>query len=162
MSNSILLIPVTRELLDWAQECEVPVSLDIPDGRMPSDVEVKGVVESFEGYTVTFGGSEEHPDIQVNSVEMVEWYYEDPNPVMNQTFGGPRRSPKQWVTICPIQPLKSKTGSLSFDGHNELIFRIAQELADRCGPLAIFDSGDGIPVFFLPEGHSPIWKEPWF
>lgn len=159
MSSSILLIPVTRELLDWAQKCEVPVSLDIPDGRMPTDTDVKAVMESFDGYTVTFGGSEEHPHIQVDSIEMVDWYYEDPDPVMNRALGGPRRSPKQWVTIRPIQ---GKTHSLSFDGHSALVFRIAQELTHRCGPLAIFDSSDGIPVFFLPEAESPIWKEPWF
>ncbi len=129
---------------------------------MPTHTDLKAVLESFDGYITTFGGSEEHPHVQVDSIETVEWYYEDPDPVMNRAFGGPRRSPRKSVTICPIQPIKSRTGSLSFDGDNDLIFRIARELSRRCGPLAIFDSGDGIPVLFLPEAESPIWKEPWF
>ena len=160
MSYSHILLPATRELLDWAQKCEVPISLDIPDGRTPTDTDVKAVLESLNGYTVTFGGSAEHPHIQVDSVEMVDWYYEDPDPVMNRALGGPRRSPKQSVTIRPLRG-KDQSISFSFQGDIALIIRIAQELARRCGPLAAFATCDGIPAFFLPEGESPVWREPW-
>lgn len=159
MSSVIILIPVTRKLLDWAQECEVPVSLDIPNGRAPTDTDIRAVLEFLDGYTVTFGGSEEDSHIQVDSIEMVDWYDEGPDPVGHPDLGRLRRIPKQWVTI---RPAHSEKRSVSFDGHSPLFFRIAQELARRCGPLAIVDSNDGIPVFLLPEAESPIWKDPWF
>jgi hypothetical protein len=157
---SHILIPVTKELLDWAQECEVPISSDIPNGREPTDTDIAAVLESLHGYTIKFGGSEDHPHIQVDSIEMVDWYYEDPDPVMNRALGGPRRSPKQSVTIRPLQA-KDQTRSFSFQGDIALIIRIAQELARRCGPLAAFATCDGIPAIFLPDAESPIWQRPW-
>jgi hypothetical protein len=96
----------------------------------------------------------------IDSIEMVDWYYQDPDPVMNRALGGPRRSPRQSVTIRPLQG-KDQTRFFSFQGDIALIIRIAQELARRCGPLAAFATCDGIPAFFLPGGESPIWREPW-
>lgn len=58
--------------LRWA--ALVAVSSGIPDGRMPTHLDLKAVLESFEGYTVTFRGSEEHPQTQIDSIEMVDWY----------------------------------------------------------------------------------------
>ena len=52
MGYSHVLIPVTRELLDWAQECEVSISSDIPEGWWPTGAFITFLIALPVGLTM--------------------------------------------------------------------------------------------------------------
>ncbi len=160
MSDSLILTPVTKELLDWGRKCDVPIPVDTPDGRRPTDAEIEGVLKSLDDCTYSLRGTGVDLSGQVDSIETMEWEYQSDNSVMNKAFGGPHTGPKEWVALESFAT-KNQERALSFNGHGGLIIRIAQGLARDCGPLAVFASSDGTPTFFLPDAEEPIWDEPW-
>ena len=160
MSFSYILAPVTQEFLEWGQQCGVPISRETPDGRSVTKTELAAVLNSLDGFTVHIQGTEDTFNAQVDSLETVDWEYESPDPVMHQAFAGTHTSPQESVNIERLHP-QNQNPSLSFHGDITLILRIAQDLAKACGPQTAFATCDGIPAFFLPDGDSPVWNEPW-
>ncbi|MCA9014777.1 MAG: hypothetical protein KDA77_05540 [Planctomycetaceae bacterium] len=160
MSFSYIVTPVTQELLEWGQQCNVPVSLETPAGRAVNRADLTTVLESLDGFTADVQGTEDQFSVQVDSIETFDWEYESPDPLMNKAFGGTHTNPKESVSIDRLN-VKLQSPSLSFHGDITLIIRIAQGLAKRCGPQAAFATTDGIPAFFLPDAETPVWNEPW-
>ncbi|MCH9723611.1 MAG: hypothetical protein K0U86_01755 [Planctomycetes bacterium] len=160
MSISYIVLPVTQQLLEWGQQCDVPISLDTPNGYAASMADLTDILESLEGFTFNVRGTEDQFNAQVDSIDTYDWQYETADPLMNKAFGGTHTSPKESVTIDRLNP-EQQPPSLSFHGDITLTMRIAQELSQKCGPQAAFATCDGIPAFFLPDAPTPVWNEPW-
>lgn len=160
MSYHYMVMPVSKELLEWGRKCDVPISLDTPDGRSPTAADVARVLDSPDGFISSVQGTDDDLHAQVDSIEMVEWEYQSSNPLLNKAFGGIRTSPKESVTIDGLHA-KGQSPALAFHGNITLIVRIARELVQYCGPLAAFATCDGIPAFFLPDAETPVWNKSW-
>lgn len=160
MSFSYIVTPVTHELLEWGQQCDVPILRETPAGRAVTKADLATVLESLDGFTFHVQGTEDQFNAQVDSIETFDWEYESPDPLMNKAFAGTHTSPRESVSIDRLN-VKLQSPSLSFHGDITLIIRIAQDLSKQCGPQAAFATCDGIPAFFLPDAETPVWNEPW-
>lgn len=122
-----VVVPSDQTLREWLDESGIPIA-DSSDGRLPTDDEVRAVLDRLPGYSLEFREEPEEFVVDVSSLP-------DPS-------SGP------WACLAFPKPSTdpSRDRCLTFrTGWPEVIVTITYELSKRSGPLLLIpDTGDDL------------------
>jgi hypothetical protein len=114
---------------DWLVQNDLPVPDDIPHGRYPSPMEIKGVVESIQGIRTDYVISQRVWQVSFFHRKDVSWAVL----AVRDYFGDPD-APHRFDFIA---------------GWDEIIDMVCLELVKICGPLVLLPDSGAPPKIFM-------------